>query len=298
MNLFLLFCRLRRLTILAGASALLKAFSNQIDLFFGARSDVDCQVFGCAAVIGYGGSLCFIYVVLWLRQDQLQQLAVLRHLPGRRFRLLLSRVLLIAMLFAFFVLFILNFVTLSVDASAQGCVFTDIGKVSQSVRSTAGLLFTGLFHPAFAALLTYPLIKSNSAVTEAMKGSESANRKTERTRKLIKRVLATLLVVAATDAATIAASYWMETFPAIRIALVYDLNALVGVASLLFSFSDWRKRLRFCRLRHQQTDQTASMSSAWKKEKLTITAFAKWTKSWLKNLLAFPKLYLCYALDM
>jgi len=253
--------RLRRLIILASASALFKLVSNQIDLFYGTKSNDACQVLGYAAVSGYGGSLCFVYFGLWLRQASLQSLNALCHLPRKKIRLACSWALLVVMVVAFAVLFFLNFVTMALSASPYGCIFSDIGKVSQSARSSAGLVFTFVFQPAFAALLLYPLLKKMPSQRRKTIRSETAYKNAMRVYRLIKRCLITLLIITVSDIGTIIASFKLETSPVIVLAMVYDLNAFIGIASLLFSFADWRKRLGFRTNRNDSNQPTSASSS-------------------------------------
>ncbi|XP_004226921.2 uncharacterized protein LOC101242726 [Ciona intestinalis] len=242
---------LRYFTILCTLCAVLKVLVNQIDLFWGTKSSIACTLFSITAICGYGGSLFFIYIILWLRQYIVQSHSALRHLPHRNIRVYGGRVLLGVMLILFGSLFLLNFVTIKVKPSPGGCVFADSGEVSQSVRSLAGLIFTIVFQPAFAVLLLYPLLKklpshrrpklTSASMRSAHPGVKKCN-SVEHVKSLIRRTLIAIALVTVSDIGAIVATFLLEKQPIIFVALAYDANAFVGIVSAIYSFSDWRQR--------------------------------------------------------
>nr|CAB3263102.1 uncharacterized protein LOC101242726 [Phallusia mammillata] len=246
---------LRRFTILACINALIKSATNEIDLFLGSKSVKGCLAFAYLTVCAYGGSLFFITMFLWLRQATVQSHRSLRSLPGTKIRIRFGRFLLILLILVFIALFILSFVTMRVKPSTHGCIFADIGMVSQSARSTAGLAFTLFFQPAFAILLLYPFLKK-------LPKSSSQNPTMTCQPKImnvIKRSLITLLVIIITDIGTIVASFLLVTKPCVWLSVVYDANSLIGVLSVIIAYPNWRVRLALNRARFKRKPDSNRM---------------------------------------
>lgn len=245
--------RLRWITIFACMCALMKASANQLDLFLGTKNPTACQVYGYASICGYGGNLFFVMLFLWLRQASVHAHPTLKILSGTKFLTLFSRLLLILLLLAFVVLFVLNFVTVQVTPSPYGCIFSDLGQVSQSTRSAAGLVFTAFFQPALALLLLYPFLKQLPKHNRPMP-------RQSKIRNVIRRSLITLCVIIITDVGTLVASFLLQFKPCIWISSVYDVNSLVGVLSIICANADWRFRLGLSKCTSESSNEIVVFS--------------------------------------
>ena len=200
-----------------------------------------------AKTVMLGGSVMCTYAVLWCRQRQFYSMPMLKDLSNRMTKFLSFAVIFIMVLSAFIPV-IVYVSTRSYIRLENGCVMS-YTTVWSALPGVLYYILTKSYHIILIALFIYPLLKYRQIVAERKDHHPGHTSFVEKNGflKMIKRVRNATIVAVATTSLTgfITLALLGKTYE-LLLHLIIDVDILVNLLCVIFSFSDWKARLLLC----------------------------------------------------
>ena len=224
---------------------------NQIELRFGRKSNLACQVYQQGYGFAYHCSLCSLYTLLWTRQLKLYRHPALIHLRTKRLRVG-SWVLLVGILSSFMGNFVIYQINYPLIASPQGCVFgfssvDDELKKSIDVAAGVTFLIMFIFQIYLLAMFAYPLTV-HFGLCKCCFSDAIAPKNQQKIQELIIRLSICGSMSVFSDGLTLAlfVFFYDPEKPIMFWYCMYAFNVIFNIVSIVRSFSSWKQRLIPC----------------------------------------------------
>ena len=224
------------LCLLAAVFTLLRFIFEIVEVFESSVDPSPCTWVRQVKAILQCGAITCIYLVLWFRQRQFYRMPTLEHHNTRTIRFFSGSVIVI-MVIANLVTILLYLVTRAYHASGRGCVV-----LWSTVWTKLPGLFLFIFTTAFQVILVGLLIN-----LLCKHGTSSSLSGSNRQIQLIKRVSIAAVVAVLTTAlaSLLAITAFSGNYGALR-QVVYDVDLLVSLLTIILSFEDWKARVTSC----------------------------------------------------
>lgn len=208
-------------------------------LIYGRNDSYWCTATIKMKTVGYALSLLAVYLVLWIRQRIFYNDVRLKHMSSKFIRAISW---FISILFVTSGLTTLTLFLVSGEylGTPYGCLSLE-GRLD-NIRYKLLITSTVFFQFFFLSLFIYPLVKHQKTMKHF-----SAESKENPIVKLIMRATVSTSICIVTDAACLAIATPLDRYGSAQI-LVYDVNIVINVVSLIVSFADWRERFMPWRL--------------------------------------------------
>lgn len=211
-------------------------------LFFGRNDDFGCEFSKKYRSFVQGLNIVGIYLVLWMKQRTFYEDPRLKHLSSKFTRILS---VFIAVLLAVAVLgtYVLFAVGVEYVGSPYGCLIRGVIAGVTTLRNVILIVGTIFFQLCFLGLFLYPLIKHQMNIRIAKPLNEQ-----NRIIKLIKRSTILTAVCIVSDLLSAITVIFVDDRGSVKV-LVYDIDIVINVISVILCFVDWRDRVMPWRLK-------------------------------------------------
>ena len=231
-------------------------------------------------VVAYAISATFIYSALWMRLRIFFIHPIIRHLASSSIMCLIWTAL-FGILSSSLVNTVIFIVTVQIKDSIEGCNLGKSMTISPNIRYVILTITTVVAQGILLSLFLYPLLKHRSKIKlqasrhnpsfvtfaptdkarkrnsrdtnqmdsfspNKLRISVQQSKKLRREKKLvaiIRRVLITAVVCVISDVIAAVVTIAFNDQPRVVSNLVFNLNLLVNLVSVLLSFGDWKQRL-------------------------------------------------------
>lgn len=220
--------------IFASVTAFLRA-GLDLRLVYGRHDDMGCNWSLKIKIVTYGLSLFTDYLVLWLRQRIFYEdprLSLFGSKIVRTISWFMAAILILSGIPAMF-LFVygVNYV-----GSPVGCLAVNSDNIVV-IRYISFVVGTTFFQICCLSLFIYPLIKHYQIMK--VLGMECHARNSVIV--LVKRTAVTASLCMVTDVLSVLTVLFLGDVGSISI-LIYDINIVMNILCVIFSFADWRQR--------------------------------------------------------
>ena len=229
-------------------------------------------------IVTYSLSATCLYTALWTRLGVFYGHPIMKNLYSRPIKLLVWFALFCIVASALLNTAIFLITVTSVD-SQYGCILGETTSISPTVRYVILVLSTVISQTLLLSLFLFPLIKHRSNVKSYATRSRTASsvsqtstggktisnfgrfnsirssatarqaKKAKREKRLIAviwRVLLTAVVCVISDVAASVITIVLTDEPRVVTNMIFNLNLIVNVVSVLRSFGDWNDRIAPC----------------------------------------------------
>lgn len=215
---------------------------------YGHDNDFGCYFSAAYEFVAYLLCVTAIYSVLWLRQRIFYRDPRLQNLSSKFVRLL-SWLMIIFLVSTAIGAIILFLISSTQEGSPIGCLTipTDVDPKYRFLPIVLVVLYQALL----LGLFIYPLIKHQQSINALNTSTERRNPMIT----LIKRATVTSVACILTDTASGLLLLVLKSGDPLG-KLFYDVNLVINVICLIFSFPDWRKRLMPWRIKTEIRGET------------------------------------------
>ncbi|XP_077971752.1 uncharacterized protein LOC144425869 [Styela clava] len=226
---------LERMCIAGAVFTTLRIASEQLQLFFGGKSDFLCTVILKVHIVLYSLPIASIYTFLWARQRIMYRHPSMRLFSSKRTQFA-SWYIIFTLFNGFIATAVLFLTTRSYTKSDFGCALKNTS-IPKFIPWLILIGTTVISQTLLLALFLYPLVRHR----KVMKTAQLDNQMTDTVKPVIKRVFLVTLVCVLSD--VIAALVTLATSNILISNIFYDINLLVNMFGICFSFADWKNRL-------------------------------------------------------
>lgn len=271
---------LRIMCIVGSIFTLGRLASEQIEILPARNERADCRHYQIAMVVTYALAITTLYIVLWYRVRVFLSHPAMRHLGSRVLNVIafIAFGIIIAASAVNMTLFLAT--TVSTDGVGGCVVISPENFLSNDARFAILTVSTVLSQASLLGLFLYPLVrhsvsmqstnKSNKPKTIAngslkklrpssalspvpvtsgtwrRRGSSRRKKRELALLKIIKRVMLTATVCAVSDIVSGLVVRLVKEEPRVVTNLIFDVNIVINLISVLMSFKDWRVRMFPC----------------------------------------------------
>lgn len=226
-----------------------------LELIIGKDTDRKCAVSMGMKNILYIIALTSLYTILWLRQKVFYSCSSLKHLRSKTISFCSWFVLVFFCVGAAFILsmYITTATYMSTDC---GCVRHDRAKIMKYVGGLAGTVISQLI---LLMLVIFPLL-NREPVARRLDFS-SARKRGTLVKAFVKRATIATVVCIVSDCVSSGLGIAFGKYEVYK--LVFEINLIINLLSVVISFPDWQDRVLPCCMRSRMLAGTSKISQTF-----------------------------------
>jgi len=222
----------------------LRGLEEQVLVFAGNYSDIACNVLSKVMVVLTALTLHFCHIFLWCRQASFYNNPLLKHLRSRKLRIVSTSAYILMLLTLLSSLF-LHLWWRDYKRTTFGCFArTELDKLKPHVPFIFLAASTATIQLTMTGLFVYPIVTHNRQMGQMSRvnstNGRTKSKQAERLLRCVKRALFSGTLGIGTDAVGAFLAIWLpENLPTAVISVTYELNLLLNLICLLYTYNSW-----------------------------------------------------------